>query len=696
LQGRIGARLAANSRERMTMDDPAFRGSVSGKAAPARRKRSVWRLWGFLAAVLLLPAAILGTGAWGAWHLTWTVTERDLMRSAEINADYVKRTIASLSRTAERLTGDAGRIEAAPSAEPGAVLRRRILDMVRELPLVRAVVVIGATGRQLLHVDARLAVGPSADPAGGDIEEELARTPPGQVALGRAYRSDGDMLLALAWRNAPDGPAVIFVLDAAELGIALARHTDAPSDSAALIRDDGQILARYPHINQPLPPFGPERPLMQQLDAGAHCGNLLGATPLDGHPVAVAFCRVDTIPRLVVAVGRPRATILERWRQVMMPLLLVGVPAVFALIGLALVVRRQQDALETTLDGLEQRVAERTNSLREGEERLRLAVDAGQLGTWETELSTSQSTRSPRAIAILGFQPDIPTTPVDDWASRIHPGDRRRVLDAWDRLVTGRQAVYHVEYRFLRADGAWRWLDSTGAVVRTDPETGRPLRLAGTLQDITDRHAAEERRELLTQEVNHRARNALAIVQAILRLTHAANPAEFIRLVEGRIAALARAQSLLAAERWSGVPLATLIVEELAPFGTIDVAGNDEGGRFRLSGPDFRIRSEAVQPLGMVVHELATNAVKHGALTVPEGHVAVSWAVDEAAGLLRIRWTETDGPPPGFPAHRGVGSRVIETTVTGQLGGAVDRRWPEEGLTCDIALPLAKARAGPA
>lgn len=698
MSGPAGAGLAVGRRQRMTMDNPAAHGGVSREGIPAlapRSRSSAWRLRGLLAAALLLPAAILGTGAWGAWHLTWTETERDLIRGAAVNANYVRVAVEGLARTAERLTVDTDRIEASPSDEGRAALRNRILDMVREQALVRAVVIIGASGQRLLHVDARLNADPSADPPGGDIDEALSRTPPGQVAVGRAYRSAADMLLALGWRRAPAGPAVIFVLDAVRIGSALARHTDSETDLVALIRDDGQILARQPSFDEPLPPFGPERPIMQLLAAGASNGSLMGATPRDGYPVAVAFCRVEAFPHLVVAVGRRRTEILERWQQVMVPLLFVGLPALFALIGLALVVRRQQDALETALDGLEQRVAERTNSLREGEERLRLAVDAGQLGTWETELRTGQSTRSPRSIAILGFRPDLATTPVDDWSSRIHPADRRRVLDAWDRLVAGRQAVYHVEYRFLRADGSWRWLDSTGAVVRADPETGKPLRLAGTIQDITDRHAAEERRELLTQEVNHRARNALAIVQAILRVTHAATPAEFVQLVEGRIAALARAQSLLAAEGWSGAPLATLITDELAPFGAVDQLDSNDGGRFHLDGPAFRVRSEAVQPLGMVLHELATNAAKHGALSVPEGRVAVRWAVDEVAGLLRLRWTETDGPPPGFPTRRGVGSRVIETTVTGQLGGVVDRRWPEEGLTCDISLPLARARAGP-
>ncbi|MEO3472468.1 HWE histidine kinase domain-containing protein [Roseomonas sp. CAU 1739] len=641
----------------------------------------------------LLPAAILGTGAWGAWHLTWTETERDLIRAADVNADYVRRNVESLARVAARIADAVARDQ--PSAPIPGMPPDRIRDLLREQPLVRAVLVDRSDGRPSLHVDTRLPPGAAAEPADGGIAQALADAPPGRVVLGRAYRAGDVVLLAMGLRSQLGGPAVVIVLDATEIGDALSRHTDSPTDSVALIRSDGQILARQPPFLDPPPALGPQRPLMQMIAAGQDSGTLMGATPRDEHPVAVAFSRVPGFADLVIAVGRRNDEIEERWRQVMVPLMLVGLPAVFALMGLALVVRRQQDALEATLGGLEQRVAERTDSLREGEERLRLAVEAGQLGTWETELNSGLSTRSPRATEILGFPPDNATTPVDDWGARIHPADRARVLELWGRVVAGQSTVYRAEYRYLRAEGVWRWLESSGTVVRRDPATGRPLRLAGTIQDITERHDAEERRDLLTQEVNHRARNTLAIVQAILRLTQAGTPAEFARLVEGRIAALARAQSLLAAERWTGVPLATLIADEIAPFGGIAPGAPPGGGRFRLDGPAFRIRADAVQALGMVFHELATNAAKYGALSVPDGTVSVAWAMDEEDALLRMRWSETGGPPPGFPTRRGVGSRVIEATVTGQLGGRVERRWPEEGLICDIAVPLGRVRAGP-
>ncbi len=656
--------------------------SIGDEATPAPR-RVRWRLWMPLAAALLLPAAILGTGAWGAWHLTWTETERDLVRSAAVSADDVSRRIDSLARIARR-------IAVAGEDMP----QDRVLDMVREQPLLRSVIVLDADGRRTLRVDVPPRGNTAPAAPGGDIREALDRVPADRIAIGEAYAAASGPLFTIGLRRRSGGPATILVLDATKTAAALGRLADTASDTMTLMRSDGQILARRPGFIDPPPPLPPARPLMRAIMEGKDSGSLMGVMPRDGYPVALAFSRVDDIPDLVVVAGRRRSDILDRWRLVMVPLILVGLPAVLALMGLALVVRRQQNVLEAAMDGLEQRVAERTNSLREGEERLRLAVEAGELGTWETDLHSGLSTRSPRTIDMAGLTPDHASSPLTDWSSRIHPADRRRVLDNWERLASGRASTYRAEYRFQRADG-WRWFESTGTVVRTDPATGAPLRLAGTLQDITERREAEERRDLLTQEVNHRARNTLAIVQAILRLTRADTAAEFARLVEGRIAALARAQSLLAAEHWTGAPLATLITDELTPFGAVPAPGDPGDGRLRLDGPVFRIRAEAVQAMGMVFHELATNAAKHGALSVPGGRVTVGWRVDDDAAVLRIRWTETGGPAPGLPTRRGVGSRVIEATVHGQLGGSVERRWPDEGLTCDVVLPLAKARAGP-
>lgn len=660
------------------------------------RPPGAWRLAVLVAGAILLPAAILATGAWGAWRGAWAEAARELQRSADLNADFVERVIAAhlrvATRIAESLEGfDDPAIRGMESELAGGTAR-----LIADLPPVRGILVLDAAGAPVVRTGEGAIAWPAE--ARGRHLAHLRAAPAGQVVLGAAEAAPGDQgpFFPLGVRFAPRDRAVILLLDSGRIAEALARHIGGEADSAALIRADGQILARHPPFAAPPPPLGPDQPVLVALRGALDRGGFSGVTPRDGAEVAVAFRRLQGQPELALAVGRKRAAIIGQWREAVLPLLGIGLPAILALLGLALVVRRQHTALETALTGLEHRVAERTASLREGEERLRVAIAAGRFGTWETDVRTGVTTRSRRAQEIFGFPQEQRASPVADWANRIHPADRERVLGAWEKALTGERGGYREEYRFRRPDGAWRWLESTAAVVRSDPLTGRPLRMAGTIQDFTERHEAEERRELLAQEVNHRARNTLAIVQAILRLTRADNAAEFARLVEGRVSALARAQALLAAERWTGAPLRALLADEIVPFGSAEDPACPGAGRFALDGPALRIRAEAVQPLGMVFHELATNAVKHGALSAPEGRVAVTWQPDEAQGMLRIRWAEHGGPRPDLPRHRGVGSRVIEATIAAQLGGALDRRWPAEGFTCDITLPLARVRAGPA
>ncbi len=658
-----------------TAPDPAVDG-VARRPAP--------RLTALVAAAFLLPAAILGVASWITWTAIWDEADRELLHASEMLAEYAHRVIDGHARIAGRLVEGLEGADLDVIGVAEAELQDRIARFVADLPLVRGTLLFDADGRIVLRTgEARTAPRRFLPMPSGDET----------IHLSAAYIEEGTRRLSLAiGRQRPEGDGMVaIVLDVERLARGLARSRALSGETVALLRSDGEILARDPGFVAPLPRLGPDLPVMRAFAGGVAQARVRGVRPQDSVPVETAFSRLAGMPNLGTAIARPRAVLMTAWRQRLIPLFAVGLPALVGLVALALLVRRQQGTLHEALASLEQRVEERTVSLREGEERLRLAVEAGRIGTWETELATGITSRSPRAREIFGFDPDEVATPLEDWGARIHPADRGRVLALYERVAAGSLSAYAETYRFLRPDGGWRWLESTAAIVRRAPGTGRPLRLAGTVQDVTERHEAEERRDLLTQEVNHRARNTLAIVQAILRLTRAPTPAEYARLVEGRVAALARAQSLLAAERWTGAPFVTLLTDEIAPFGSAE-AGPD--ARFRLDGPPFRARAEAVQPLGMVFHELATNAVKHGALSVPEGRVCVTWRIDEAAGLLVIRWAEDGGPSPGFPKHRGVGSRVIEATVTGQLGGTVERRWPDEGLVCDIALPLARTRAG--
>ncbi|WP_309646167.1 PAS domain-containing protein [Phenylobacterium sp.] len=202
--------------------------------------------------------------------------------------------------------------------------------------------------------------------------------------------------------------------------------------------------------------------------------------------------------------------------------------------------------------------------------------------------------------------------------------------------------------------------------------------IAVTLTDITDRKRNEAARELLMREVDHRARNMLAVVQSILHLTRAGDLAGYKQIVMGRINALARAQGSLASRRWEGALVADILAEELATVGKAEA--------WRLEGDAVLLPPERVQPFSMVVHELATNASKYGAFSTETGEVEVTWSLTDADGL-RLSWRETGGPVVQPPSRRGFGSKLI-ADLAKQLGGRADFDWTPDGLRFELLVRL--------
>ncbi|HEX3218939.1 MAG TPA: sensor histidine kinase, partial [Candidatus Limnocylindria bacterium] len=174
---------------------------------------------------------------------------------------------------------------------------------------------------------------------------------------------------------------------------------------------------------------------------------------------------------------------------------------------------------------------------------------------------------------------------------------------------------------------------------------------------------------LLLREVDHRAKNALAVVQSVLTLTRTEDPADFKKAVMGRIAAMALAHTLLARERWHGADLRALLAEELAAYR----GGGGLESAVQFDGPLVGLAPDAAQPVAMAIHELATNAAKYGALSVPGGRVAISWSRDPKEGGLVLVWRERGGPPvTAPPERRGFGTSLIQSTVVRQLQGSLD------------------------
>jgi two-component sensor histidine kinase len=207
--------------------------------------------------------------------------------------------------------------------------------------------------------------------------------------------------------------------------------------------------------------------------------------------------------------------------------------------------------------------------------------------------------------------------------------------------------------------------------------------LLGANVDITERHEAEEQEALLMQEVDHRAKNVLAVVLSLLRLTPRDDPAAFARAVEGRVLAMSRVHTLLAQRHWTFADLKEIVEAELRAYASPDGAADR---RISIVGPRARLAPAVAQSMSVVVHELVTNAAKYGALSVSTGRVDVSWTL--SAEVIRLVWTERGGPHvAGAPARNGFGARLIEATLRHQLGGEVRYDWASSGLIATLTLP---------
>jgi len=349
---------------------------------------------------------------------------------------------------------------------------------------------------------------------------------------------------------------------------------------------------------------------------------------------------------------------------------------------------------ETLLVGLAAQVAVTIESLRaneaalrelthrrQTEERLKFALDSGRLGSWELDVATRAYEASDMCKANYGRRPDEAFSFADLVAS-VHPDDRPGMTTAIETAIRD-GSNYDIEYRAVTPAGETRWVQARGRAAQTSDEGGA-RRMAGVSLDITDRKLAEERQRLLLNELNHRVKNSLVAVQSIAAQTlrTSLTPALFQEAFEARIMALSQAHDLLTRESWEGASLREVFDVEMMAL------GGDDRVRFDYA-QDIRLSPKAVVAIGMAIHELATNAAKYGALSIPEGRLKVDWRVEDGPRpILRLTWTERDGPPVTPPTRLGFGARLLEKGLAGELSGDVTLTYDSLGLICRMGLPM--------
>jgi signal transduction histidine kinase/CheY-like chemotaxis protein len=325
---------------------------------------------------------------------------------------------------------------------------------------------------------------------------------------------------------------------------------------------------------------------------------------------------------------------------------------------------------------------EAARSIEASEERFRAFVTT----SFDVVYRMSPDWREMRHLRGKDFIPDT-EGPRTGWlATYIHPDDQAQVMAAIEDAIRAK-SVFELEHRVIRVDGTLGWTHSRAVPMLGGD--GEIVEWFGAARDITDRKQAEETQILLVNELNHRVKNTLASVQAIVQhtLRSARNPAEFVESFGGRIQSLARVHALLTTTTWRGADLRDLIRDQLLQ-GAVDET------RIAAWGPSVHLEAQMALHLALVLHELGTNAQKHGALSVPSGSITIDWTVEDEA--LRLRWQERGSPPPSAPTRRGFGTTLIQQSMKGAGGGA-GMSVGHDGINWRITMPLpaASVAAGP-
>lgn len=324
--------------------------------------------------------------------------------------------------------------------------------------------------------------------------------------------------------------------------------------------------------------------------------------------------------------------------------------------------------------------------LEETAERLTLSQEAAGISSWESVPGREEMTVFSPSIRKLYELPDNWVYSFENLLERLHPDDRNRVATRLREISFNDPEPFEYEFRVKRRDGGWRWLYTRGRAVCDND--GKVVRLAGINMDISVRKELEERQTLLIHELHHRIKNTLATIQAIAHssMRSATSMDDFRRSFGDRLLSLARSHTLLTDNAWAGADLRELIALEVQPY--------DDRDRITLEGPVVALPPELAVPLGMGVHELATNAAKHGALSSAAGRLSVIWRVlhCEAGCKLVIEWRERGGPLVSPASHEGFGSRLLDRVLGPQINGAIRIDSDPEGITAVIEAPLAEAR----
>jgi len=313
--------------------------------------------------------------------------------------------------------------------------------------------------------------------------------------------------------------------------------------------------------------------------------------------------------------------------------------------------------------------------------RLRMGIEAAGVALWSWNVDTDQLTMDERSYGLWGLPREVAVS-FEGLSAHIHPADRDRVRAAFaaTRALVG---PYEIDFRIM-VDGEIRWISARGQGDDADIAGGT---MFGIFLDVTGRKQAEEGHELLAGEMSYRVKNLLAIAAGLTAITcrSTSTTVDMARELTQRLTALGRAHDLvrpLPTGEANAALLGDLLTVLLAPYDDLGAFS----GRIRVSVPRVGVGEATATALALVIHELATNSLKYGALSIEAGTLDVSCA-PPSNEMMTIIWTERGGPPVTAPVGpRGFGSKLLARSLTGQLGGSIDYDWDEKGVVVILRM----------
>lgn len=342
--------------------------------------------------------------------------------------------------------------------------------------------------------------------------------------------------------------------------------------------------------------------------------------------------------------------------------------------------RHVQDQLRDLNDSLERRVFQRTEALRESAVLLKAVADNASVGLVIFDRDGRHKFANPAYCRFLGLhQSIIGRTPAECLPRAF--GDQ--IGPRLQKALSGERTVFELALPSSEGDARTSCHYSVVCEPDTDAE-GKVVAVVVVVIDITTHKRTEQHIQLLMNEVNHRSKNLLSVVMAVARQTAGATPQDFSNRFSSRLRSLAVNHDLLVKSQWKSIDLSELLAGQLAHLGGL------EEQRVVMDGPRLQLTPFAAEALGMVIHELSTNAVKYGALNGAKGHVKIGWQVDPGKGKDRIftlRWIENDGPAIHAPSREGLGTAIITRVTEMKLDGKTQLDYAPTGFSWSLTCP---------